>query len=326
MINTEFRAPPDFPEVYIKKTIHAPRDLVFKTVIDPIRIPDWWGQGRLKTKVIDMTAMRGGKWRFIQSDEQGKGYGFHGVYLDVVDPSRLVYTSEFDDLPGHVMLYTDTFEEQQGKTIIHSIVNFPTVEDRHQMMAWGMENATNSMTYRLNWLLEKQLMHARRGKLVAGQADSTGCITITRLFDVPSERVWQRWTNPGEYMCWWGPKDYSAPYARFDLRVGGKHLSTMRSPDGKDVWSIGKYKEIAEPSRIVMTDSFTDEQGVVVPPTYYGMDYDLPVEMELDVTLENIAGKTRLILKQCGVPEGAFMEQRREDWNQSFDKLAGCLS
>jgi uncharacterized protein YndB with AHSA1/START domain len=127
MINTEFRAPPASPQVFIKKTIHAPREIVFRTVIDPLQIPDWWGPSRMKTQVINMIVMRGGMWHFTQRDKDGKEYGFHGVYHDVIIPERLVYTSEYDGTPGQVTLETDTFEEQEGKTIIKSTLIFPSL-------------------------------------------------------------------------------------------------------------------------------------------------------------------------------------------------------
>jgi uncharacterized protein YndB with AHSA1/START domain len=157
------------------------------------------------------------------------------------------------------------------------------------------------------------------------QVEGTGCITITRELDAPRELVWDLWTDPNQYMCWWGPKDFTSPYARFDLHMGGKDLSCMRGQDGKEYWDAGTYEEINEPSRIVYTDTFADQNGNVVPASYYGLGPDKPLELAVEVTLENIGGKTRLIVEQCGLPEGEMVDQAREGWNQSFDKLARCL-
>ncbi|OGO29463.1 MAG: ATPase [Chloroflexi bacterium RBG_16_54_11] len=151
-------------------------------------------------------------------------------------------------------------------------------------------------------------------------------LKITRVFNAPINRVWQRWTKPDEFMCWWGPKDYTAPYAKLDVRPGGKYLASMRSPDGKEYWSTGTYREIVEPNRIVYTDSFADEYGNVVPASYYGMGANMPRELEVEVTFEDIGGKTRLTLEHCGLPEGEELENTKESWNQSFDKLEDCLS
>ncbi len=150
-------------------------------------------------------------------------------------------------------------------------------------------------------------------------------ITIMRVFDAPRERVWQRWTDPEQYLCWLGPKDYTACFAKIDLHVGGKYLNCMRGPDGKEYWSTGIYKEIIEPNRFVCTDSFADEHGNIVPATYYGMESEMPAELEVEVTLEDIGGKTRMTLEHCGFPEGEMAELTRQGWNESFDKLAKCL-
>ena len=52
-------------------------------------------------------------------------------------------------------------------------------------------------------------------------------ITITRVFDAPRELVWKAWTEPEHFMRWWGPKGYTAPVYKVDLRVGGKYLYCM---------------------------------------------------------------------------------------------------
>ena len=150
-------------------------------------------------------------------------------------------------------------------------------------------------------------------------------IVITRLFDAPRDLVWRAWTEPAFVMQWWGPKDYTSPSCTIDLRVGGTYLFCMRSPEGKDFWSTGVYREIKKPERIVCTDSFADEKGNVVPATYYGMSPDFPAEMLMTVTFEIQAGRTRLTLRHAGIPAGEMRDLTRAGWNESLDKLEGVL-
>ncbi len=63
----------------------------------------------------------------------------------------------------------------------------------------------------------------------------------------------------GTFKQSWGPKVFTTPVSRIDLRVGSKYLSCMRGPDGRDYWSTGVYREIAAPERLVITDSFAVE-------------------------------------------------------------------
>jgi uncharacterized protein YndB with AHSA1/START domain len=153
----------------------------------------------------------------------------------------------------------------------------------------------------------------------------TEALVITRIFDAPRERVWEAWTEPEHLMKWWGPKDFTSPACRMDFRVGGKYLFCMRSPEGKDFWSTGVYKEIVVPERIVCTDCFADEHGNVVPATYYGMGDDFPLENIVTVTFEDHNGKTKMTLKHEGIPAGEMRKLTGMGWNESFDKLSESL-
>ena len=151
-------------------------------------------------------------------------------------------------------------------------------------------------------------------------------IVIARLFDAPRDVAWKVWTDPGLVMQWWGPRGYTSPSCRSDLQVGGTYLYCMRSPEGRDVWSTGRFREVKKPEQIVCTDSFADENGTVVPATYYGMSADIPQETLLTVTFEILASRTRLILRHTGLPAGEILDQARAGWNESLDKYAGILA
>jgi uncharacterized protein YndB with AHSA1/START domain len=153
-----------------------------------------------------------------------------------------------------------------------------------------------------------------------------GALVITRVFDVPRELVWKAWTDPKHLMRWWGPKHFTSPVCKIDLRVGGKYHYCMRSPAGHDFWSTGVFREIVPPKRIVYTDSFSDDNGNVVPATHYGMSGDFPLEMTVTVMFENLNGKTKMMLRHVGHPAGMMSDLAGVGWNESFDKLAESLT
>jgi len=150
-------------------------------------------------------------------------------------------------------------------------------------------------------------------------------LVIERVFDAPRELVWRAWTEPEQVMRWWGPKGYTSPAAEIDLRVGGKYLWCMRSPEGQDLWSTGVYREIVPLERIVCTNSFSDEKGNVVPASHYGIGGDMPQEMLGTVTFEDLGGKTRMTLRHEGLPAGEMSDGANAGWNEAFDKLAEYL-
>jgi len=151
-------------------------------------------------------------------------------------------------------------------------------------------------------------------------------LVIARVFDAPRERVWKAWTEPEAFMRWWGPKGYTAPFCKIDFRVGGKFLFCMRSPEGTDYWATGTYREIVPQAKFVVTDSFADAKGNVVPATHYGMGGDFPLEMLITVTLEDQDAKTKLTLRHAGLPDEANQTGAEQGWSESFDKLAVSLA
>ena len=157
---------------------------------------------------------------------------------------------------------------------------------------------------------------------MARKIENKNELTITRVFDAPREKVWKAWTAPEEVKKWWGPKNFTAPVSKIDLRVGGKYLSCMRGPDGKDYWSTGVYRELVPMERIVVTDSFADEKGNVVPASHYGMTGDFPLELLVTVTFEELDNRTKIILRHEGIPSGVMRELTETGWSESFDKLA----
>jgi uncharacterized protein YndB with AHSA1/START domain len=158
------------------------------------------------------------------------------------------------------------------------------------------------------------------------QTATEQALVIERIFDAPVEMVWRAWTQPEHFKRWWGPKGYSSPAAEIDLRVGGKFLAAMRSPEGQDIWSTGLYREIVPLKRLVTTDSFADENGNVVPASHYAIDADMPLEMLVTVTFEDLGGRTKLTLRHEGLPAGEMGEGAAQGWNESLDKLADSLA
>ncbi len=151
-------------------------------------------------------------------------------------------------------------------------------------------------------------------------SDSTSskeaCV-IERIFDAPIDLIWQMWTQPEHFKKWYGPKGFTVPVAEMDVRVGGKHLFCMESPDGSmKMWSTGEYTEVAPNERLVYTDSPADENGNVVSPSVYGMPDGYPATTEVTMLLEDLDGRTKMVMTHAGVPAGA-----KGGWEQAFAKM-----
>lgn len=151
-------------------------------------------------------------------------------------------------------------------------------------------------------------------------------IIFTRELDAPRELVWRAWTDPDWYKRWWGPEHFTCPVATLDVRPGGRWHSAMQDPDGNRYWSTGAYREVVPFERLVMTDSFSDEEGNIISAAQYGMGDDIPLEMLTTVLLEDIGGnRTRMTTISYAMPEGPIREGAIAGWTTSLDKLENVL-
>lgn len=156
--------------------------------------------------------------------------------------------------------------------------------------------------------------------------DSDAELVITRMFDAPRGLVFKAWTEPERVKRWWGPKGFTTPFCAVDLREGGVLLYCMRSPEGRDFWGRGEFREIVVPERLVLAMSFADAEGNVVPATHYGMSPDWPLQTLLTVTFDEHAGKTEVTLRYAGIPSGADRDAARQGWAEVMDDLADYLT
>ena len=145
-------------------------------------------------------------------------------------------------------------------------------------------------------------------------------LVIHRVFALPARKVWQALTDAGQFKKWWGPKDFTCPSCKMEAKLGGRYLTCMRGPDGKEYWSTGVVREFIPEKRLVVTDSFSDEKGNIKSASEYGMPGDWPKESLITFELEEADGATKLKLRHEGIPDEAHDECVKA-WNESFDKL-----
>ncbi len=148
---------------------------------------------------------------------------------------------------------------------------------------------------------------------------------IERVFNAPRELVWKAWTDPEQVMRWWGPKAWTSPIAKIDLRVGGKYLFSMKTTEGEIYYSTGTYQEVTPMDKLVFTDSFSDESGNIISPTQVGMSENFPEVLLITLTFEDVPNGTRMTLRHSGMPVGGEREMTEAGWQESLDKLEATL-
>jgi uncharacterized protein YndB with AHSA1/START domain len=107
-------------ELSITRLFDAPRSLVFRMWVDPKHVVRWWGPGRFTTLSCTMDVRPGGAWRVRSRSPEGVDHTEQGVYREIVEPERLVFTHAWEDAAGTrspETLVTVTFIDEHGKTI-----------------------------------------------------------------------------------------------------------------------------------------------------------------------------------------------------------------
>ena len=154
---------------------------------------------------------------------------------------------------------------------------------------------------------------------------------IAREFDAPRDLVWQTWTERARLMEWFGPKGFTMPAAKLDFRPGGSFHYCLESPDGREMWGKFVYREIVAPEKIVLVNSFSDEDGGI---TRHPFSPTWPLEMVSTTTFVEQNGRTTLTLKwfplnPTDAERDAFDNAHtgmKQGWTGTFEQLDAYLA
>ena len=137
-------------------------------------------------------------------------------------------------------------------------------------------------------------------------------VVISRIFPAPRELVFKAWSSAEHMKRWFSPEGYTVPEAEVDFRPGGVCAICMRSPEGQDFWSRGKYLEISPPDRLV----FTSGISIGDAPKFTA---------HTTVTFEADGAGTRMTVRQAyEIYDESFLaavEGAPEGWRGTLDKL-----
>jgi len=81
------------------------------------------------------------------------------------------------------------------------------------------------------------------------QVKNERIVVITRVFNAPRSRVFAAWTEAEHLARWFGPKRFTVPSCETDPRPGGAFRVCMRSPEGRDFWVRGVFRQFVAPER-----------------------------------------------------------------------------
>lgn len=138
---------------------------------------------------------------------------------------------------------------------------------------------------------------------------SQNTVRLHRVLAAKPEKVYRAFIDPDAMAKWLPPNGFTGKVHAQDARVGGTYkMSFTNFTTGKSHSFGGVYKEMTPGKRLRYTDSFDDP--------------NLPGEMPVTVTLEEVSVGTELTIVQEGIPEAIPVESCYLGWQESLLNLA----
>ena len=137
---------PSEREVKVTRSFKAARPLVYRAYTEPELVRQWLlGPPGWSMPVCEMDVRVGGRYRWRwRNDQDGSEFGFAGTFREVQPAAKLVHTEAYDpgtvgdDFPRNEAIVTVTFSEENGVTMLTSLVDFGSREARDAAVATGM--------------------------------------------------------------------------------------------------------------------------------------------------------------------------------------------
>ena len=137
----------------------------------------------------------------------------------------------------------------------------------------------------------------------------TNTVRLHRVLRTKPERVYRAFLDAGALVKWLPPHGFTGTVHEIDAKVGGRYrMSFTNFTNGSSHSFGGEYLELVPNERIRHTDRFDDP--------------NLPGEMTVTVTLEQVSVGTEMNIVQEGIPEAIPAEACYLGWQESLTLLA----
>jgi uncharacterized protein YndB with AHSA1/START domain len=137
----------------------------------------------------------------------------------------------------------------------------------------------------------------------------TNTVRLHRVLRAPPERVYRAFLDPDAMAKWIPPHGFTGKVHHMDARAGGGYrMSFTNLSTGTSHTFGGTYIELTPHEQIRYTDRFEDP--------------DLPGEMQVTISLQNLACGTELKIVQEGLPLAIPLELCYLGWQESLSLLA----
>jgi uncharacterized protein YndB with AHSA1/START domain len=126
--------------------------------------------------------------------------------------------------------------------------------------------------------------------------------TVTRTLPAARSQVWQVLTQPSHFEEWLPANSGTAV---LDVRTGGSWQATVTSAEGQKIPLTGKYHQVSEPDKLVMTVpgdavaaiTLADAPDATTEVTY-AFDVDESMHAMVTASVDDVVGRISAVLAE----------------------------
>lgn len=134
--------------ITIERTFNAPLALVWEAWTQPEHIASWWAPNGAKLDIVEHNFTVGGKWKFSMPMPNGGEFISEGVYMEIVEKEKIVFTADFKPMTENVEIHV-LFKADGNKTSFTFHCIHETEEYCRQQEKMGVYNGWGSAFDRL---------------------------------------------------------------------------------------------------------------------------------------------------------------------------------
>src|SRR5689334_20662623 len=108
----------DKPSLTLRRRLHAPPALVYQAWTEPAQIMRWFGPAGAEMLSANTDVRVGGCFHMAFRTPDGEEHNVSGIYREVIENARLVFTWAWRTMPERESVVTITLEQDRDATLL----------------------------------------------------------------------------------------------------------------------------------------------------------------------------------------------------------------
>jgi uncharacterized protein YndB with AHSA1/START domain len=246
-VETRVRPPP----VSITRTLHAPRELVFKAWTSAEHVERWFAPTGYTVPEAKADARAGGAFQVLMRAPDGTEHRVRGTFAEVAPNERLALDLVVEDAKGRALFRAFTeavFADALGGTRLDVTQTYTVIDPDAAWMAEGAPQGWAQTLDKLSTEVTRMWLEGRPERSVVHATFS-----LDRAYDAPPERVWRALSDEKAKAKWFGGSEgqWREIQRNMDFEVGGRERLIGKWESGVVSTFSAVYHDIVVNQRIV---------------------------------------------------------------------------